>query len=246
MVDQVKDFVFGLVTTTIANVVVYPIDLVKSKLQGHAVEADKVSTPRDFITHRMKTQGLRSFWSGYMVNTLCVAPTRATGFMVTYWTYNQMEQPNFFLAGAVGGFFQTFIQCPTDTIKLRSMFKENRVFYSPFQVLPRVVPRALPATVCRDTLGGSVYYGLFGSLHEEHGVFTSALLSSSVAALVATPFDCLNTQIQTSTMQKTFVNLPASIRTWLSSGVLTGVGFRMVRSSLQGMIFLTGVHALKH
>lgn len=236
-----NSFLTGLIAGSIGAFAVYPIDVVKTRMQNQNSQVNKLyANGFDCWKQLWKQGGLRSFYLGYLPQMLSIGPEKAIKlFAYTTVTSGNSDQLSYhILGGLVAGTSQVMITCPSDMIKI-NMQMNNKINYSELANIKKLYS-GITACLLRDVPFSGIYFPLYWYLKEiqELNPFYAGSLAGAPAAFLCTPADVIKTRIQTQNKNLIkpskilpTINLIIKEEGWLA--FWKGAGWRVLRSSPQ-------------
>jgi solute carrier family 25 aspartate/glutamate transporter 12/13 len=198
---------------------VYPIDLVKTNIQESRVPISILKCVRNVY----RQSGVTGFFSGLRPQLLGVAPEKAIKLAVndlvkrTYKQYPSIAQkyelPADIVAGGLAGASQVIFTNPLEIVKIRLQIQSSKNVAnrtSAMSIARGLGIRGLyggsKACFLRDVPFSMIYFPMYSrikdALSDDMGnntglqMFTSGIISGSVAAVVTTPADVVKTRLQ--------------------------------------------------
>ncbi|RLU25367.1 hypothetical protein DMN91_001523 [Ooceraea biroi] len=210
--------------------IMHPMDIVKTRfqLQVKSTKSDPLyyTGVRDCMTKIYKTEGLPAYWKGILPPIIVETPKRA----VKFFTFEQYKQ--FFLFGAsaptaltfsCAGFFagvtEALLVNPFEVVKITlqsnrkhiretpSTYTVTREIISKYGFGPSGLYRGLTATIMRNAVFNSFYFGFYHSVKgyippeqdpwlEFLYKFAIGFVSGTVGSCLNIPFDVAKSRIQ--------------------------------------------------
>jgi solute carrier family 25 aspartate/glutamate transporter 12/13 len=224
----------GLVAGAFGAFSVYPIDVIKTRMQNQT--ADKILYKNGFDCFRKL--GLRDLYRGCLIQTFMVGPEKALKlFTYTTITKNNYNDLRYHIAGGLSaGTMQVVITSPYEMIKTNLQMKQ-RLNYS--KLFSRKMYIGVGACLLRDVPFSGIYFPLYWSLKQQDiNVFLAGTLAGAPAAFLCTPADVVKTRIQT--IRHNNYNVPkltemiySIYKNEGSKAFFKGAGWRVFRSSPQ-------------
>uniref|UniRef100_A0AAV1THX8 Uncharacterized protein n=1 Tax=Peronospora matthiolae TaxID=2874970 RepID=A0AAV1THX8_9STRA len=187
-------------------VAVYPVDVIKTRMQNSRVATSAVQT----LTSIFRNEGVGSFYKGLGPQLLGTIPDKAVSLATREFVKSFFEHPNEFKASltsaAVSGVMQSLVMNPVEVVKVRMQLDST---LKPLGVLRDVglqgLYRGYSACLARDVLFASTYFTLYDMAKNQLGVQDGTSLGWSMvaastagipAAFFTTPLDLLKTRMQ--------------------------------------------------
>lgn len=234
--------VVGAVAGAFGTTCIFPIDMVKTRLQA----AGKYSGPIDCFTKIYTTEGgIKAFYRGLAANLIGVIPEKAIKLSV-----NEVLRENFekedgsielhheILSGAGAGFFQVIATNPMEITKIR-MQMQATLPVDQRQTLTQLVKsmgirglyQGTLSTLSRDVPFSILFFPGYANLKKVfadsngNNSLPSLLLAGGVAGAIAasavTPTDVIKTRLQLKGGKEKYVNMPTAFNKILAE---EGVG----------------------
>lgn len=210
----VYQFAAGAVAGVSEILVMYPLDVVKTRMQlqtSAAVGADSYNGTLDCFRKIIKHEGFSRLYRGITAPILMEAPKRATKFAANdewgkfyrkAFGQEKMNQGLSVLTGASAGATESFVVVPFELIKIRLQDKVSAAKYSgPLDVLMKTVKQegvlalytGLESTLWRHILWNAGYFGcifqvrqLLPKAETKQGQMASDIVAGSVGGTVGT------------------------------------------------------------
>uniref|UniRef100_A0A060TB98 ARAD1D29282p n=1 Tax=Blastobotrys adeninivorans TaxID=409370 RepID=A0A060TB98_BLAAD len=225
----VYQFVSGAVAGISEILVMYPLDVVKTRVQlqvGGGAGAESYNGMFDAFSKIIKNEGVSRLYRGITAPILMEAPKRATKFAANdEWgkVYRKafgmttMNQPLSILTGATAGATESFVVVPFELVKIRLQDRSSK-YNGMLDVIKKIVQHegplalynGLEATMWRHVSWNAGYFGVIFKVREmlpkaetKQGKITNDLISGSIGGTVGTmlntPFDVVKSRIQNTT-----------------------------------------------
>lgn len=224
-IDKFKYYTYGSVFFVGVNTLLYPADVIKTRLQVQRTNALYRGT-LDAVFKTFRSEGLKGFYKGFLVNQMSIL----TGhFYVTSYEVSRSQMSFFgdgtrgFVAGGVAALMEQFIANPIEVISQKLMIQgqgeSNTKLKGALHISADVFRdhgmsgfyRGFVLSLLTGALWSAVWWGSYGVYidvigdHAPHG--TSHLLIQSVAgglsglnaAVIGNPFDIVKTRLQVIT-----------------------------------------------
>ncbi|CDW58945.1 mitochondrial glutamate carrier 1 [Trichuris trichiura] len=191
---------------------VFPIDLVKTRLQNQIVPANGpplYSSMIDCFKKSIKRGGFFGMYSGSAVNILLITPEKAIKLSANDYFRHiltpaggaSLTLPRELLAGAGAGFCQVIVTTPMELLKIQ-LQDAGRTGFSATRIALNIIKsngilglyKGTGATVARDVTFSIMYFPLFAHINSlgprkkdgsGEAVFWHSLLSGNVAGAAA-------------------------------------------------------------
>jgi solute carrier family 25 aspartate/glutamate transporter 12/13 len=234
----------GLISGSIGAFAVYPIDVIKTRMQNQNIKLNKLyNNGFDCSVKLWRDGGIRSFYRGSIPQMLGVGPEKAIKFVGYNYVINKMDKTELkthIYGGLFAGTCQVLITSPYEMIKI-NMQMNNKIDYNKFLLS---IYKGASACFLRDIPFSGIYFPTYWYLREvkELNIFISGLLAGIPSAFLCTPADVIKTRLQTfNNDNKSILSLINKI--YLEEGYnafFKGGGWRVLRSSPQfGVTLLT-------
>lgn len=195
VIRSVQDILAGTCGGLMTVIVGHPLDTIKVRLQTASSGSSYQGGMLQCVRHTFQSEGIRGFYKGMQSPLAGEGFFNAVQFFAWGWakeivSRNNVEQnsnsnsnnkeltiPQYILAGAMTGFFSSFIECPIDLFKSQlqtQIFLEKPLFLT----LPGAVThiyhingvqgwfQGLGATLLRTTPATAFYFGTYEGVRE--------------------------------------------------------------------------------
>ncbi|RLN63213.1 hypothetical protein BBJ29_005782 [Phytophthora kernoviae] len=187
-------------------IAVYPVDVVKTRMQNSRVATSAVNT----LTTIFRQEGVGSFYKGLGPQLCGTIPDKAVSLATREFVKSFFDKPNEFKASltsaAVSGVMQSVVMNPVEVVKVRMQLDST---LKPFGVIREVgmqgLYRGYSACLVRDVMFASMYFTLYDMSKKQLGVEDGTSLGWSMvaasaagipAAFMSTPLDLIKTRMQ--------------------------------------------------
>jgi solute carrier family 25 carnitine/acylcarnitine transporter 20/29 len=213
---EIIDFIAGSVAGAVSVAVGQPFDTVKVRIQTSM----EYKGPVDCVQKIVKQEGFNKLFSGMLPPLITMSALNAVIF-TTYGHINRLLSKedeksslvNMFISGSVAGVAQSFLQCPTELVKIKLQAKTERK-QSMMRILNNIYHsqgikgffRGYESTLYRDTPGYGVYFATYYFMMEKlencSGKPIASFISGGIAGaaswIITYPFDIIKSQVQMS------------------------------------------------
>lgn len=204
-----NSFIKGMISGYIGAICVYPIDVIKTRMQNNVNQYYKNGF--DCLIKIIKTEGYRTFYKGSFIQLIGIGPEKAVKLYVnevvsSCFIENNLIQ-NKIIAGACAGASQVMITNPIEVIKIQYQMNTNKhlSLYNTIKYIGGIKQLYKGASVCflRDIPFSAIYFSVYDYLKNnlvidnKPNYLLSGLLSAIPAAYLVTPMDVIKTRIQT-------------------------------------------------
>ena len=170
-----KEYYAGFVTGISQVIIGYPLDT--------------------YIIYKQinKTLNYKNIYKGFQYPLLTSSIINSISFGLTNNLNKKIN--NFYLSGFISGILTSFIICPIELYKIRtqSLKKINIKIFT-----------GLKNTIMRESIGSSIYFGLYNSSREKNiPILISGGISGVISCLLCYPFDTIKTRIQSGEFNNT-------------------------------------------
>jgi solute carrier family 25 aspartate/glutamate transporter 12/13 len=243
--DDNNKFISGLIAGLVGAFAVYPIDVVKTKMQNQISSNKLYSSGFDCCKKIWNSNGIYGFYRGCLIQLFGVGPEKAVKLYVyTFVTsYSNYKLTDHIIGGICAGACQVIITCPYEMIKI-NMQMNNKIEYSKLYT-------GVTACFLRDIPFSGIYFPTYWYLKEKlnYNTFISGTLAGIPSAFLCTPTDVIKTRMQTLRHNNINVKMILTIKTIYQNEGFTaffkGSGWRVFRSSPQFGITLFVYEYLK-
>ncbi|EGZ22063.1 hypothetical protein PHYSODRAFT_251306 [Phytophthora sojae] len=187
-------------------IAVYPVDVVKTRMQNSRVASSAVQT----LTTIFRNEGVGSFYKGLGPQLCGTIPDKAVSLATREFVKSFFDKPNEFKASltsaAVSGVMQSIVMNPVEVVKVRMQLDST---LKPLGVIRELglqgLYRGYSACLARDVMFASTYFTLYDMAKTQLGVQDGTSLGWSMvaastagipAAFLSTPLDLLKTRMQ--------------------------------------------------
>jgi solute carrier family 25 aspartate/glutamate transporter 12/13 len=233
----------GLVSGSIGAFAVYPIDVIKTRMQNQNSQIEKLYNSGFDCAKKLWKQGRHKlFYKGCLPQLVGIGPEKAIKLYVYNYYINNNQNSNIYnhvIGGLLAGTSQVIITCPYEVIKIN--LQMNQSFSINLSGLTGLYKGAC-ACFLRDIHFSGIYFPLYWFLKEKenYNPFLAGTIAAAPAALLCTPADVIKTRIQTINKSNTSNTSNKIINTTISiyknegfSAFWKGGGWRVLRSSPQ-------------
>lgn len=229
----------GLISGSIGAFVVYPIDVIKTRMQNQNSQIEKLYNSGFDCAKKLWNQGRHKlFYKGCLPQLVGIGPEKAVKLYVYNYYINNNDNSNInnhIIGGLLAGTSQVIITCPYEVIKIN--LQMNQPFLVNLSGLKSLYKGAI-ACFLRDIPFSGIYFPLYWFLKEKenYNPFLAGTIAAAPAALLCTPADVIKTRIQTinKTNNNKIINTAFSIyKNEGFSAFWKGGGWRVLRSSPQ-------------
>jgi solute carrier family 25 aspartate/glutamate transporter 12/13 len=225
----------GLVSGSIGAFAVYPIDVIKTRMQNQNSQIEKLYNSGFDCAKKLWNQGRHKlFYKGCLPQLVGIGPEKAVKLYVyNYYTSNNQNLNIYshIIGGLLAGTSQVIITCPYEVIKI------NLQMNQPFSINLSCLYKGASACFLRDIPFSGIYFPLYWFLKEKenHNPFLAGTLAAAPAALLCTPADVIKTRIQTinKTINNNNNNTFLIYKNEGFTAFWKGGGWRVLRSSPQ-------------
>lgn len=189
-----NNFNKGLIAGMTGSFVVYPIDVIKTKMQNQNKTIVKLyKNGFDCWKQTWLNGGIKSFYRGSIIQMIGVGPEKAIK-LYTYSKISNLNPDNFYyhlLGGLVAGFCQVLITSPYEMIKINLQMGNNYVLKDFY--------KGSTACFLRDIPFSGIYFPSYWYLKEKEkmNIFLAGTLAGIPSAFLCTPMDVVKTRMQT-------------------------------------------------
>lgn len=238
--DKINNtFLFGLISGSIGALSVYPIDVVKTRMQNQISGNLLYKNGFDCCKKMWKSNGILSFYKGCIPQILGVGPEKAIK-IYTYKTISNSHNDDFsyhVIGGLCAGAFQVIVTSPYEMLKI-NLQMNNKISFKHVLHFRNLYTGSF-ACFMRDIPFSGIYFPSYWYLKEKQNMnpFIAGTIAGAPAAFLCTPADVVKTRMQTwngSKIKFSFIKMISCI--WKNEGFYAfwkGAGWRVLRSSPQ-------------
>lgn len=214
-----KHFLGGLAGGVTGTVAAYPLDTLKVRLQSGCVAISHPSSISLLKTSYYTSDKFRTLFRGIGSPLLTLAPANALAFYIENQAMSYLQEEtvrNHILAGAASGVFQTFLNSPTELIKIQMQINETR-FKNSFSCGKYILEkhgmcgmrRGMLITLFREVPAFAGYFGMYdlmvndvlgyqygNAMMDDVKPFIAGGVAGMISWYVTYPVDCVKTRIQ--------------------------------------------------
>jgi len=214
----IKNLIMGGSAGIIGATSVYPLDMVKTRIQYQKTSAAPLYTGTiDCIRKIVTQEGIAGLYRGLPAQLVGIAPEKAIKLTVNdiiRFKFTDKKTGHIpvlaeVFAGCCAGFSQVVVTGPYELVKVRIQ-TQGYAKKSALSIIKELGPRGLVtgsgATLLRDVPFSAMYFTVYGNLkrlmtdkngHLSAGkILLSGLASGVVSAFLATPADVIKTRLQ--------------------------------------------------
>ena len=230
--DNNNKFLSGLIAGLVGAFSVYPIDVIKTKMQNQTITNKLYSNGFDCCKKIWKSDGIYGFYRGCLIQLLGVGPEKAVKlYAYSYVTKDSNKLTDHIIGGLFAGACQVVITCPYEMIKI-NMQMNNKIEYTKLYT-------GVSACFLRDIPFSGIYFPTYFYLKEKlnFNTFFAGTMAGIPAAFLCTPADVIKTRMQTLRNDNINPNMISTIKNIYQkegiSAFFKGSGWRVFRSSPQ-------------
>ena len=249
-----KNFALGGYAGSIGAFCVFPIDMVKTRMQNQINMKQKLyNNSFDCFKKIVRSEGIRGLYRGCLPNVVCVFPEKALKITINNFfidkfkdNNNNVEFPLRLLAGGLGGAGQVIVTNPMEIIKIQmqmnslTKLNNNSIFNVVRSLGLKNLYKGSSSCLMRDIPFSFIYFPLYDYLKSEKNLnnYFSGMVAGGTSAFTTTPLDVVKTRIQTTRVDdvkyKNLIDCFSKI--YKNEGITAfykGSGVRTLRSSIQ-------------
>ncbi|KAI5306724.1 hypothetical protein KEM56_007423 [Ascosphaera pollenicola] len=201
VLESVHHFALGSIAGAFGAFMVYPIDLVKTRMQnqrsvrvGERMYNNSIDCAKKVIRH----EGFRGLYSGVLPQLVGVAPEKAIKLTVNDLVRSyakdkktgEIKYPWELLAGGMAGGCQVVFTNPLEIVKIRLQVQGEAIRHNP------EVPRRSAMWIVRHLGLKGLYKGASACLLRDGQLLTAGAIAGMPAAYFTTPCDVIKTRLQ--------------------------------------------------
>ena len=230
--QTIYNFSCGIFAGCIGAFVVYPIDVIKTRMQNQLSNNKLYLNGFDCCKKLWKIDGIIGFYRGLFIQLIGVGPEKAIKIFAYKSIVNDSNKlKDHIIGGLVAGTCQVFITCPYEMIKI-NMQMNNKIEYR------RLYTGIYPCFL-RDIPFSGIYFPTYFYLKENlnYNIFLSGTLAGIPAAFLCTPADVVKTRMQTLRNNNINIKMIYTIKNIYENegffAFFKGSGWRVTRTSPQ-------------
>lgn len=240
-----NNFLVGLFAGLVGAFAVYPIDVIKTRMQNQNSTNKLYSNGFDCCKKLWGQDGIIGFYRGCLIQLFGVGPEKAIKLYVYTFTVKDSNNKlsDHIIGGLLAGTCQVMVTCPYEMIKI-NMQMNNKIEY-------RKLYTGVSACFLRDIPFSGIYFPTYWFLKEKlnYNSFLSGTIAGIPAAFLCTPADVIKTRMQTLRKDQENIKMFDTIKNIYQkegfSAFFKGSGWRVFRSSPQFGITLFVYENLK-
>lgn len=203
----------GAIAGIVGATAVFPLDLVKTRLQVSPIK----QSPIEIASQIIRTRGIFGLYSGLTANLIGITPEKAIKLVANdglreifaeYSGFSTNNLPNIYgaLAGGGAGLAQFIVTCPMEIVKIKMQLPDSKKLFEVAQELGfRGMYRGGAATLLRDIPFSMILFQTNAVLKEKlkrsseadaQTVLMAGIYAGAIAAFAVTPLDVIKTRIQ--------------------------------------------------
>jgi solute carrier family 25 (mitochondrial aspartate/glutamate transporter), member 12/13 len=196
-------FINGIISGYIGAFFVYPIDLVKTRLQNQNTNFNGIQCIKNII----RNEGYKAFYKGSLIQLMGVGPEKALKLQVSNFVSSNLEQNNYnkIISGSLAGASQVLVTNPIERIKIQYQMNMNKSILNTIKNIGGFTKLYKGSSLCllRDIPFSAIYFPTYDYLQRKtNNIFLSAMIAGIPAAYLVTPADVIKTRIQTNNNYK--------------------------------------------
>ncbi len=231
----------GLVSGSVGAFAVYPIDVIKTRMQNQNSQIEKLYNSGFDCAKKLWNQGKHKlFYKGCLPQLIGIGPEKAVKLYVYNYYINNNQNSNILynhiIGGLLAGTSQVIITCPYEVIKINLQMNQQ-ITTKIFNL--STLFKGSSACFLRDIPFSGIYFPLYWFFKEkkQYNPFIAGTIAGAPSALLCTPADVIKTRIQTINKTNTsnkIINTAFTIyKNEGFSAFWKGGGWRVLRSSPQ-------------
>jgi len=230
--DNQNKLLSGLIAGMVGAFFVYPIDVVKTKMQNQNYLTKKYLNSFDCCKKIWIQDNIRGFYKGSIIQLIGVGPEKTVKLYA--YSYIIKDSKNYLTNHIVGGLFaglcQSIVTCPYENIKI-NLQMNNKI--KPINLYAGITPCLL-----RDIPFSGIYFPTFWYLKDKlnYNSFYSGTIAGIPASILCTPMDVIKTRIQTLGNNSHNETIPVIKQIYNNEGLCAffkGSGLRVLRTCPQ-------------
>ena len=225
-------FISGLIAGLVGAFVVYPIDVIKTRMQNQVSTNKTYLNGFDCCKKLWINNGFFGFYRGCLIQLLGVGPEKAIKlYAYSYFTKDSKDcLTNHIIGGLFAGTCQVMITCPYEMIKI-NMQMSNNINYLKLYT-------GVSACFLRDIPFSGIYFPTYWYFKEKlnYNSFCAGTIAGIPAAFLCTPADVVKTRMQTLNNNTNNKIIPTIKNIYYNEGFsafFKGSGWRIFKSSPQ-------------
>jgi solute carrier family 25 (mitochondrial aspartate/glutamate transporter), member 12/13 len=245
---MLQDVFIGLISGYIGAIVVYPIDVIKTRAQNHIHPFTL-----QCIKHIIQKEGYKIFYKGSIIQLCGIGPEKALKLYVNNFVSSTLEENNFnkVLSGSLAGMAQVIITNPVERIKIQYQMNNHHNLLQTIKMIGgfRQLYKGVGLCLMRDIPFSAIYFPTYNACKNvTNNSFLSGMIAGIPAAFLVTPADVIKTRIQTHSTNNYTNIMDCIYKTYSKEGFKAfwkGSYWRVLRSSPQFGVTLWSYETLK-
>jgi solute carrier family 25 aspartate/glutamate transporter 12/13 len=220
---MIKEVLSGLISGYIGAIVIYPIDVIKTRAQNH----NKVNDFNlKYIKNIIKNEGYKNFYKGSTIQLFGIGPEKALKLYINNYVSSKLEETNYnkILSGSLAGMSQVVITNPIERIKIQYQMNYQNNILDTIKTIGgfRQLYKGSSLCLLRDIPFSGIYFPTYNYCKKyTNNSFFSGMISAIPASYLVTPVDVIKTRYQTQlpNTKLTYNNISDCIyKTYIAEG----------------------------
>ena len=200
-----KEFYMGLMVGLVQTGIGHPLDTIKTNYQNN-------------IKLNLKKHKFKTLYRGVKYPMLASVLTNGCLFYSNKYFFDQLN--NHYYSGFMTGLVCSPLINGFETMKVQHQINEKSLFSkNKFKILRL----GFSATLVRESLGGSFYFGTYNYLRKDYNPFFSGSIAGVASWLFTYPIDVIKTRIQSGDSKNWQVAIS-------KGGLFNGITICLIRS----------------
>ena len=210
--DKIILFLYGGMAGGIGVTSVYPIDLIKTRMQNQ-IGNDKYRSSFHCFMKTLKNEGFLALYKGLRPQIMGVVPEKAIKLAVNDIVKSYCKKDSVIsdiISGGCAGLSQVIVSNPLEITKIRMQMSGESSKPADFKKIVsdlgfRGLYKGLPACMARDIFFSAIYFSVYSAVRKRMmkegditntGQLISGTFAGFCASSVTTPLDVIKTRIQ--------------------------------------------------
>jgi len=187
----------GIISGYAGALVVYPIDLIKTRVQNTKING------YDCFKSIVKHEGYKAFYKGLFVQVIGIGPEKAIKIATNEFVANHLIESNInkIIAGSCAGAAQVIVSNPIEIVKIQYQINKgkNKTLIDTIKDLGGIKNLYKGASAClmRDIPFSAIYFPTYDYLkNKTNNSFIAGTIAGIPSAYLVTPADVIKTRYQ--------------------------------------------------
>ena len=195
-----NEYILGLVSGSVGAISVYPINMVKTKMQNQNNLVNRqYKNGLDCAKQIIQQNGMKGLYRGGFFQMIGVAPEKAMKLYTYSWFIkgHETDWRYHLVGGGLSGATQALLASPLEYVIINKQMGQT-VDFTKTNTYKQMYA-GFNSTLWRNIYFSAIYFPIYWDLKDNRGInpFVAGTLAGVPAAVLSTPFDVVKTRIQT-------------------------------------------------